>query len=87
MANVKWHQIRRMLKRTKNKGDFIWANTSKSQVKFVENDNGKFTIGCDPFLIPNLWQRFWMKFGLYSKYQSNSGIVRLNEDGTMFNVK
>jgi len=36
MANVKWHQIRRMLKRTKNKGELIACEVSKKDYELLK---------------------------------------------------
>lgn len=49
------------------KVDLVWIYEDKTQVEFVNNENGKYIIGCDPAFIPNLWQKLGMTFGFYKK--------------------
>jgi hypothetical protein len=65
--------------------DIVWQDKDKTQVKLVENRNGKYIIGCDPAFIPNLWQKLWMNFGFFKKHKSNSSIIRIYGDGSLKN--
>jgi hypothetical protein len=69
------------------KVDLVWKDENKTQVEFVNNENGKYIIGCDPAFIPNLWQKIWMMFGFYKKHKSHSSILRINDDGSLYHVK
>ena len=69
------------------KVDLIWSDKDKTQVEFVNNENGRYVIGCDPAFMPNLWQKLWMKFGFYKKYRSHSAIMTINADGTAWFIK
>lgn len=69
------------------KVDLVWKDADKTQVEFVNNENSRYIIGCDPAFTPNLWQKFWMMFGFYKKYKSHCSILRINADGTMYHLK
>ena len=50
-----------------------------SEVKFVENENGKFIAGIDPYKKTNWWIRFCRKyFDLYKNRFSRSRVFSIN---------
>jgi hypothetical protein len=46
------------------KGDYIWTDINKTQVKWESNPEGRFIIGCDPYYALRWWDKIliWLRF-------------------------
>lgn len=59
------------------KGNYVWADSSKTKAVWELNQEGKFIIGCDPYYKPNWWQRILIWFGFMEEKPIKSIVIKL----------
>ncbi len=64
---------------SKQRVNLVWEDKEKTRVGVVKHENGKYVIRCDPAFVPNLWQKFWMKFGFYKQYKSRASLLHIDK--------
>src|SRR3990167_1706166 len=70
------------------RGDYIWTDINKTQVKWEANPEGRFIMGCDPYYTPNWWEKILIWLGIMEDKSSKATILPLPKDYVeMKNIK
>jgi hypothetical protein len=62
------------------KGDIVWTDASKTQVKWEPNFEGKFIAGCDPYYKPTWWEKILIWLHLKNEFMPPVTIMELPKD-------